>query len=179
VEKVRGLPPQIKSLDAASSAHHQYRCWQTYNEEGGATATCATMYLRCIKAMLVACLIAHRATWASASDEIIAADWVAQCAATDEIYGRCAATVSEVVNLVDNYQYQYPHFIVCWKQLPLPPVGDLPTAAQMSWFRELVSATVQYLRDNPSAAKMPAAAVMLAAFMRRWPCGGVGVTGPK
>jgi hypothetical protein len=134
------------------------------------TATC---YRRCSKATMAACLLALCVTGASARDKINAADWVAHCAATEELHGRCAAPISEVVNLVDNYQYQYPHFIVCWKPLPLLPVGDLPTAAQMSWFRELVSATVQYLRDNPSAAKMPASAVMLAAFERRWPCGGV------
>src|SRR5271169_3655946 len=127
---------------------------------GGVTATPARCYLRCIKATLSGCLLALCVTGASASDEIIAADWVARCAATDEQYGRCATTVSEVVNLVDNYQHQYPLFIVCWKPQPLPPVGDLLTAAKISWFRELVSATVQYLRDNPSAAKMPASAVM-------------------
>jgi diadenosine tetraphosphate (Ap4A) HIT family hydrolase len=110
------------------------------------TAPC---YLRYSKATLSGCLLALCATGASASDKINADDWVAQCAATEEPYGWCAATVSEVVKLVDNYQYQYPHFIVCWKPQPLAPVGDLPTAAQMSWFRKLVSATVQYVRDNP------------------------------
>jgi hypothetical protein len=132
----------------------------------------ATCYLHCIKSMLSACLLILSVTGASARDKISAAHWIAQCAGTEELHGRCAATVFEVVTLIDNYQYLYPHFIVCWKPQPLPRVGDLPTAAQMSWFRELVSATAQYLRDKPSDAKMPASAVMLAAFMRRWPCGG-------
>ena len=131
----------------------------------------APSYLRCIKATLSGCLLALWVTGASASDKMNADDWMAQCAATDEQYDRCAATVSEVVNLVDNYQYQYPHIIVCWKPQPLAPVGDLPTAAQMSWFKELISATVRNLHDNPSDAKMPASAVMLAAFERQWPCG--------
>jgi hypothetical protein len=127
-----------------------------------------------IKATLAACLLITCVTGASASDEINAQEWVAKCAAAEELYGRCAATVSEVVKLVDNYQHEYPHFIVCWRPRPLPLAGDFPTTAQMSWFRELVSATVQYLRDNPLDAKMPASAVMLAAFMRQWRCGGVG-----
>ena len=135
------------------------------------TATPARCYLRCIKATLSGCLLALCVTGASASDKIIAADWVAQCATTEELYGRCAAPIYAVVTLIDNYQYQYPHFIVCWKPQPLSLVGDRPTTAQISWFKELISATVRYLHDNPSDAKMPASAVMLAAFERQWPCG--------
>jgi len=125
-----------------------------------------------VKLIICGCLFAIGVSGVSASD-MSAEAWVAQCAATEELYGWCAATVSEVVKLVDNYHSEYPHVIVCWQTRPPPSIGDLPTTAQIFWFRELVSATVRYLRDHPSEAKAPASAVMLAAFMRQWPCGGV------
>src|ERR1700730_9186005 len=86
---------------------------------GRVTSTYATCSRHCIKAPVAACLLALCVTGALASDKINAADWVSQCATTDERHGRCAAPISEVVTLIDNYQYLYPHFIVCWKPQPL------------------------------------------------------------
>jgi hypothetical protein len=121
-------------------------------------------------------MLAIGVTGALASD-INADEWVAHCAAAEELNGWCAATASEVVKMIDSYQPRdgvNSNSIVCWKARPPPLVGDFPTSAQMFWLKELVAVTVRYLRDNPSFAKMPARALMLAAFMHQWPCGYVG-----
>ena len=135
------------------------------------SATPARCYLRCIKATLSGCLLALCVTGASASDEIIAADWVARCAATDEQYDPCAATVSKVVTLVDNYQYQSPFHRLLETAAPAVN-GDVRLPHRCLGLR-IGFSTVQYLRDNPSAAKCPHGRDA-AAFELRWPCGGVG-----
>jgi hypothetical protein len=61
--------------------------------------------------------------------------------------------------------------VICWTPPSRLKVGVKITDAQYQEYLDLASVAARYLRDNPQYAKLPYEALLLAAFMRHWPCG--------
>jgi hypothetical protein len=70
---------------------------------------------------------------------------------------------------LENFTQAGSHKLVCWS------VADMPNLANgADDYIKLATIAVRYFHQNPSYRAMPAPALMLAAFMRQWPCGQVG-----
>jgi hypothetical protein len=106
-------------------------------------------------------------TTAKASEDINADEWAAGCESKAVFAaGICAGAVA---NFVEGLNRATPHPLICW------PPSSAPTE---EWgageYHSLAMVAVRYFHKNPSYREMPAPALMLAAFMRQWPCGQAG-----
>jgi hypothetical protein len=127
-----------------------------------------------IACAVTAIMLASSAGAAKASEDINAGEWARMCESKSGFErGVCAGSAANFIDAMNDYQsrqsrlHGYPrHMFICWD--PPPKVADV----EKNHAHAMVA--VRYLRSNPSYAEMPAPALMLAAFMRQWPCGAVG-----
>lgn len=111
------------------------------------------------------------ASLAAGSEDINADDWARLCLSGGVNQGICVGSVATAVELIETYAHKEPvHRLVCWS--PPPPTDD--SDGSLAVLHRVAMVAVDYLKANPSFAKMPAPALMLAAFMRQWPCGQFG-----
>jgi Rap1a immunity proteins len=107
-------------------------------------------------------------TAAKATEDVNADDWAATCESGGYFdRGVCAGAVANFIDGMNDYQRHGAHRLICWRP-------DPPKSADPDTYYDYAMVAVRYLRANPSYAKIPAPALMLAAFMRKWPCGQVG-----
>jgi hypothetical protein len=120
--------------------------------------------------MIATCLTGSTA---KATEDVNADDWAATCESGGYFdRGICAGAAANFIDAMNDYQQHMPrgpwsHRLICWNPAP-------PKSADPETYYGYAMVAVRYLRANPSYAKMPAPALMLAAFMREWPCGQVG-----
>ena len=135
--------------------------------------------VREIACVVTAIMLASSAGVAKASEDINAGEWAQMCESKSGLErGVCAGGAANFIDAMNDYQsrpsrlHGYPrHMSIYWD--PPPKVADVETN------HAYAMVAVRYLRSNPSYAEMPAPALVLAAFVRQWPCGGVGPTRKK
>jgi hypothetical protein len=126
--------------------------------------------------MIVAgCLMA---TPAIASEDLNADEWAENCASQDSLeQGMCAGAVANTVDVIQGARKVAPtHALVCWDQSWFQRLASADNNAQIQGYLILAKIGVEYLRAHPGFAKEPMPVLLIAAFMRKWPCGGVGPT---
>jgi len=120
------------------------------------------------RALLALAALLVSTTTALASEDVNADDWAVRCTTGQPHWvGWCAGTVANFLETLSR-QAGPPHRLVCWQTVPNLNNDNVDS------LMALAKVATDYLRSNPSYAKMPAPALMLAAFMRAWPCGTVG-----
>jgi hypothetical protein len=122
-----------------------------------------------------AILVALWTCSAGGSEDVNADDWAAWCESSNGLMqGVCLGSVASAVDMIETHGRNDPaHRMVCWNPAPPTNIATLSDSAASSLGR-LARVAIRYLRANPTYDKMPSPALMLAAFMREWPCGQVG-----
>jgi hypothetical protein len=83
--------------------------------------------------------------------------------------GVCYTAVANLVDAIEAAQQQTKfagpgHRLVCWPSPPNTANVDDPL------YKTLVTVALTYLHDHQEYSELPPPALMLAAFMRKWPC---------
>jgi hypothetical protein len=124
-------------------------------------------------AILLALLLS--AAPAMGSEDVDSDQWAQMCASTNALaQGWCAATVMGAVGAVERYQrvaVSANHPLVCWDHKLFYDIDEAaPTDDGLRWYASLAKVGIDYLAAHPEYAKLPSVALLLAAFMGRWPC---------
>ena len=122
-----------------------------------------------MRGIVFGALMALTITTANATEDINADDWAANCLGDAFGRGLCAGAAANFIDGMLNYQQGMPfgmasHRLICWRPEP-PKNGSADT------YYPYAMVGVRFLQANPSYAKLPTPALLLAAYMRAWPCG--------
>jgi hypothetical protein len=122
------------------------------------------------------CLMAF-ISLAYASEDVNADDWAEECG-SPVLQGVCAGAVANTVDLIETYHKATRSTpgrkLVCWNENWFERLASADQDRQISGYLTLAQIGVQYLHEHPGLAKEPYTALLIAAFMRKWPCGQVG-----
>jgi len=111
-------------------------------------------------AAIITVCVCLAGTATKATEDVNADEWAATCERGGNLgRGLCAGAVANFMDGMNDYQ-QRNRRLICWRP-------DPPKSADPDMYYDYAMVAVRYLHANPSYAKMPAPALMLAAFMRK------------